>query len=120
MRQATPFSATASRVHGVDVLTLVGEIDMSSGPIFERAAKHLAKGRDATLVLDLGGVTFMDSTGLAIIAGTLKRIAPRGGRLCVRGASPMICRLLEITGITDSEHVEIFNPDNDLPFAANG
>ena len=44
MRQATPFSATASRVHGVDVLTLVGEIDMSSGPIFERAAaKHLAK-----------------------------------------------------------------------------
>ena len=70
-------------------------------------------------MLDVSAVTFMDSTGLAIIAGTLKRITPSGGRLCVRGASPMICRLLEITGIADSEYVEIFDPDNDLPFAAN-
>ena len=120
MRQTTPFRATASRVHGEDVLTLAGEIDMSSGPKFARAAKSLVNGRRRTVVFDMTDVTFMDSTGLTIIAGAVNRIAPSGGRLCIRGASPMICRLFEITGICESEHLEIARADEDLPSAANG
>jgi anti-sigma B factor antagonist len=120
MRQTTPFTATACRVHGQDVLTLVGEIDMLSGPKFARAAELLGHGPRPAVVFDMTGVTFMDSTGLTIIAGTLNRIVPGGGRLCIRGASPMICRLFEITGICESEHFEIAPADDDLPSAASG
>jgi len=120
MRQTTPFSATASRVHGEHVLTLVGEIDMASGPKFARAAKSFVTGRPGKVVFDMTGVTFMDSTGLTIIAAAVNRIAPGGGRLCIRGASPLICRLFEITGICESEYLEIARADDDLPSAANG
>jgi len=57
---------------------------------------------------------------LTIIAGTLRRLDRLGGRLCIRGASPMICRLLEITGIVQSEILEISPIVTDLPTAANG
>ena len=120
MRQTTPFSARASRVRGEPLLTLVGEIDMSSGPKFARAAQSLVSGRRGKVVFDMTGVTFMDSTGLTIIAAAVNRIAPSGGRLCIRGASPMICRLFEITGICESDYLEIARVDDDLPSAANG
>ncbi|HZX55470.1 MAG TPA: STAS domain-containing protein, partial [Ilumatobacteraceae bacterium] len=79
----------------------------------------IAGGRGITIVFDMSRVTFMDSTGLSVIAGTLRRLEPVGGRLCIRGASPMIRRLLEITGITQSEMFEVAPAVTDLPAAVN-
>jgi len=120
MKQMTPFNCWTSRVQGQDVLTLIGEIDLSTGPLFDRAAKPLGARLNSTLVFDLSGVTFMDSTGLTVIASTLKRLAPRGSRLRIRGASPMICRLFEITGIYESEYLDLVGADDELPSAASG
>jgi anti-anti-sigma factor len=119
MKQTTPFSLTITRGPGEVVLTLAGEIDTLTGPRFDEAAEVIQGGRGITIVFDMSRVTFMDSTGLSVIAGTLRRLQPVGGRLCIRGASPMIRRLLEISGITQSEMFEIAPVVSDLPTAAN-
>jgi len=100
------------------VLTLAGEIDASTGPTFAREAQLMGGGPGVTLVFDMTGVTFMDSTGLSVIAGTLRRLQSVGGRLCIRGASPMMCRLLEISAITESPNVEIATIFGRLPTTA--
>src|SRR4051794_25657787 len=120
MKQTTRLNATISRLPGEVVLTLVGEIDTLTAPIFEAAADAIEGGRTETLVFDVAGVTFMDSTGLTIIAGTLRRLNRLGGRLCIRGASPMVCRLLEITGIVQSEILDVRPIVTNLHTAANG
>ena len=120
MKQTAPLNTTISRRPGEVVLTLAGEIDMLTAPTFEAAADAMGAGRSVTLVFDMAGVTFMDSTGLTIIAGTLRRLNRVGGRLCIRGASPMICRLLEITGIVQSENLEINPIVTGVRTAANG
>jgi len=119
-KQTTPFSATISQAPGQVVLTLVGEIDTLTAPEFQGAAEAMGSGPGVTLVFDMTGVTFMDSTGLSIIAGTLRRVHLNGGRLCIRGASSMICRLFEITGISESEIFEIIPVVKYLPTAASG
>ena len=120
MKQATPLKTTISRVPGEVVLTLVGEIDMLTAPTFEAAADAMEARRNVALVFDMAGVTFMDSTGLTVLASTLRRLNRVGGRLCIRGASPMINRLLEITGMVQSENLEIGPIVSGVPTVANG
>jgi len=120
MKQTPPLDTKISRAPGEVVLTLVGEIDTLTAPTFEAAAEAMEGGRGITVVFDMSGVTFMDSTGLTIIAATLRRLQRLGGRLCIRGASPMMCRLLEITGIVQSEILEIRPIGSVLRTAANG
>src|SRR3954453_3669662 len=119
MKQTTPFSLTITRGPGEVVLTLAGEIDTLTGPRFDEAAEVIGGGGGMANVFDKRRVTFMDSTGLSVIARTLRRLEPVGGRLCIRGASPMIRRLLEITGITQSEMFEVTPAVSDLPAAVN-
>lgn len=55
-----------------------------------------------TVVLDLGGVTFMDSTGLAAIVGAMNRARDSGADLKVAAPlPPQPQRLLELTGVLD-------------------
>ena len=106
MTQTTPFSATVWYRSDEVVLTLTGEIDTSSAPRFGKAVGRLG-GPDKALVFDLTGVTFLNSAGLSVIAGTLRRLERVGGRLIIRGASPRIHRVLEVSGFGDCELVEI-------------
>jgi len=83
------------------VIALSGDIGIAdAAAIWDRVRRVLSTGH-RELVLDLGAVTFMDSTGL----GTLLRIAnecpPRGIRLTLRAVSPQVRRLMEVTGTQD-------------------
>ncbi len=55
---------------------------------------------EATVVLDLLGVTFLDSTALGVLVGALKRCRELGGELHVVVADPRIVKIFEITGLT--------------------
>ncbi|MDR0916569.1 MAG: STAS domain-containing protein [Oscillospiraceae bacterium] len=50
-------------------------------------------------VVDLGGVTFMDSSGLAVLMKTRRRVTQIGGKVRVTGASERIERILNSAGI---------------------
>ena len=58
--------------------------------------------RDVTvheLVLDLSGMTFMDSAGIGVILGRFRELSMRGGRMIVRGMNASVDRLFQMSGI---------------------
>jgi anti-anti-sigma factor len=89
---------------GDTVFTLSGELDPHTAPALRTEIdRTLASGR-TRLVLDLAGLTFIDSSGLRVIISAHKDAAERGGRLLLRSPSPTTRRLLDITGLLD--HIE--------------
>jgi anti-sigma B factor antagonist len=53
-------------------------------------------------VVDLSGVTFMDSTGLSVLVGALKRLRLMDGRLTVVAPDDDLRRIFEVTGLDRS------------------
>ena len=77
-------------------IELAGDIDLAVGEeVHERvcAAAHAAATDGHELVIDLGGVTFMDSTGLNCIAHAM-HILGRDGRVVLTRTPPVIRRVL--------------------------
>ena len=80
---------------GTTVLALRGELDVSSAAtVRDEVTAALAESPDA-LVFDLAGLTFMDSSGIAILLVAAKAVPVR-----LRRPSPAVARLIELTGLT--------------------
>jgi anti-anti-sigma factor len=84
---------------GLPRLAVEGELDLSSVSALEEAvADALGGAEDGGVVeLDLGGVTFMDSTGLRGLLTARQRAEAAGRRLRVVAATPAVRRVLELT-----------------------
>ena len=81
------------------VVHVSGEIDVYTAPMLrERLDAHIAAGRH-DLVVDLGGVTFMASTGLGVLVGRLKLVRAASGTLRVACANERILSVFSITGL---------------------
>lgn len=83
------------------VLTVTGDLDLASaGGFTVQAAQALAAldGRIERLVLDLGGLAFLDCAGARALA-RLAGAAPAGCPVIVRAVSPAAARLLHLTGL---------------------
>jgi anti-sigma B factor antagonist len=90
---------TAEDVGARTVVHVAGEIDVSSADrLRERVAALVAEQR-TDLVIDLTEVTFMDSTGLGLLVGTLKRVRTAGGRLVLVVDSERLLKVFRITGL---------------------
>jgi anti-sigma B factor antagonist len=88
------------RIQGhLPVITIVGEIDVATAPqLRESLHEVIAKGQ-ATVVLDLLEVTFLDSTALGVLVGGLKRCRDLGGELYIVVADARLKKIFEITGL---------------------
>jgi anti-anti-sigma factor len=84
---------------GRAVLALVGELDMASAERLQQAFDDDALRADTTVVLDLAGLQFIDSTGLRVILRALERCRGRGQGFAITRGSPQVQRLLSITGV---------------------
>jgi len=80
-------------------IELRGELDMSAAPgLSEAMAKT---GGEVTVVLDLSGVTFLDSSAIAALVAAGRNIREGGGRLQIGPRSEIVARVLEITGLDE-------------------
>ena len=77
-----------------------GEIDIAGGPVLDAAILE-REPTAAEVVIDLGNVSFIDSSGLRSLLGAARRARARDGRVVLRNVGPEIARLLEITGTTE-------------------
>jgi anti-anti-sigma factor len=75
-----------------------GDIDMAGGPVLE--ASILQREALQQLVIDLGDVSFIDSSGLRSLLGASRRAHARGAEVVLRAVGPEVARLLDITGTT--------------------
>jgi anti-anti-sigma factor len=76
-----------------------GEIDLAVADEF-RATVLDALERADRVAIDFSEVTFLDSSGLGVIAAALKQTQNDGGQLIVVGLSERVRAVLEITGMT--------------------
>ncbi len=78
-------------------LTLVGELDLATTPILDRALQ--VRDRVDAIVLDLGHLEFVDCAGLGTLLDWLARARREGWRLEVdRALSPQVAKLVALTG----------------------
>ena len=81
----------------VDV-TIRGELDAHSSVQFEQRANGALDAQDElrTMVLDLGGITFIDSSGLRSLLRLQETCDERGGILFVRQPSDVVSRIIDL------------------------
>jgi anti-sigma B factor antagonist len=87
--------------NGTPVVTVEGEIDVATAPQLRECLHEVIAEGNATVVLDLLPVTFLDSTALGVLVGALKRCRELGGELHVVVSDPRIMKIFEITGLTN-------------------
>jgi anti-sigma B factor antagonist len=88
------------------VLRVSGEIDIQTSPILEEQLRLTMDGGDTSLVVDMGDVSFLDSTGLSVLVGALQRCRAAGGDLRLVAPQPNVRRVLDITGLAETFHVD--------------
>ncbi len=85
---------------GVLELKLAGEVDMATVDPLREAAKTAASSGDYdTLVFDLTGLTFIDSTGLHALTEANRAMMARGGRVQIVCAPGNLLKVFELTGL---------------------
>jgi len=85
------------------VCRLAGELDSINAP---RLRTVLGELIDTEVVVDLSGLEFIDSSGLGVLVGALKRFDAAGHRLRLRAPTTAIARVFSITGLDQAFVVE--------------
>jgi anti-anti-sigma factor len=89
---------TLDVVHGGDAteVTVVGEVDLASAPQLRTELAQLT----GSVVVDLAGVTFMDSVGISVLMLTQRRLVESGGgSLVLRAPQDHVRRVIELVGL---------------------
>lgn len=81
------------------VLRVGGEVDVATAPRLREQLIVLVNEQRYQLVVDLSDVDFIDSTGLGVLIGALKRVRSHDGDLHLVCSDPRIVRVFEITGL---------------------
>lgn len=90
--------------NGIAVVNVQGEVDVYTAPrLREELHRSLDQGSNK-LVVNLADVAYMDSSGLGVLIGALKRAREEKGDLLVAAPNARISRILEVTGLS-----KIFN-----------
>src|SRR4051794_18075012 len=79
------------------VITVSGEIHVSTAPEFSRRLNAAIALGKTGLVLDLTPPEFIDSTGLSVLLNGLRRVTRQRGRMALVCTNPTVLRLFEIT-----------------------
>jgi anti-sigma B factor antagonist len=106
-------------------VALAGELDISETPAVQQALMALEERRPPLLVMDLRGLTFLDSSGLRLILEADLRARRTGRRLTlVRGPETVhrvfLIALLEkrLDFVDDPAEIEIHHEDDPPPAAS--
>jgi len=80
---------------------LTGEIDHhGAGKLRDSIDDTLRRTCPRLLVMDFGGVEFMDSSGIGIVLGRYRLMQDMGGKLALRNLPPHIRKVMQVAGIS--------------------
>lgn len=94
-----PSGLELSPIGGPAVLAVCGELDGNTAPQFRACLDGLIAAGEQTVVLDLGGLTFMDSKGIGVLVWAAKRLRGADGDLVLRSPTPQTVIILQISGL---------------------
>lgn len=83
-----------------EVIEVTGEIDVYTAPKLREALIDLVNRGCHRLVVDMESVEFLDSTGLGVLVGGLKRVRANDGSLSIVCTKDRLLKVFRITGLT--------------------
>jgi anti-anti-sigma factor len=87
--------------HGdATVIAVSGRVDSATAPQFQAHILELIAGGRLRLVVDLGGLDYIGSTGLRALLVAGKRLKPQGGRLLLAAPRELVRQVLQISGFS--------------------
>jgi anti-sigma B factor antagonist len=99
MAGSSGVSVTSRAGRGCTVVRVAGDLDLASAPDLRAGLQQAVDDGGDTIVLDLAGVPFIDSSGLGTIVLTYKDLQQRAGRLCLAAVQPFVLKVLELTSV---------------------
>jgi anti-sigma B factor antagonist len=113
MRSEQPISLDVRTVDGGIVVVVTGEVDMVTTPQLRDCVQDQIAEQPSVLVLDLSGLSFLGSSGLAVLVESLEQCRAKEITLRLVCTSREVLRPMEATGLT-----ELFEIYPDLETAA--
>jgi anti-sigma B factor antagonist len=95
---ADPITTSVARRQGVAVVSIGGEIDLSTAPAFEAAIAGALDDGPPVLVIELSEVSFMASVGLRILAATHEKVH-KSAQVAIVANNPATSRPMQLTGL---------------------
>ena len=87
------------RKGGSLTVMLAGELDHHNAAEIRETLDGMLNDSVRELILDMSGVTFMDSSGIGIVLGRYRRMGERGGKLYLSGLGGNAERILKMAGV---------------------
>jgi anti-anti-sigma factor len=93
-----PIRTEIGNEEGVPVVTIEGELDLSTVDAVRRVLTPVVDSEPERIVLDLRGLEFMDSSGIALMLSVANRVPT----VELRHPSDIIRQVIQITGLTEA------------------
>lgn len=84
---------------GVTVVRAPDRLDMVAAPRLKQLVDRTVREGDGRVVVDLGGTSFVDSSGLGALIGGLKTARQAGGDLRIAAAGEQVTTVLRLTNL---------------------
>ncbi|MFC4910869.1 STAS domain-containing protein [Actinomadura gamaensis] len=109
------FAVEHRAVRELTVVKISGEIDVFTSPRLREMLLDIIDNGGLHLVVDLGEVTFLDSTGLGVLVGIYHRLRARDGSMSFMGVNDRVRRVFHVTQLTK---IFVLHQDLDEALAA--
>lgn len=92
-------SVTSRTVDDFEIIEVGGEIDVYTAPKLREGIVAAIDAGHTRLIIDVQKVDFLDSTGLGVLVGALKRVRADGGSLDIVCTHDRLLKIFAITGL---------------------
>jgi anti-sigma B factor antagonist len=113
MAQAMATFTVVNSGHSECVVRAEGEIDLASAPELREVLTAELRVGPAKLIIDMAGVTFIDSTGLSAMIDAFKQGQATGTQVVLRAPSVRVRRVLEVSGLDKVLLVVVADPPHE-------
>lgn len=90
------FRVSSESANESTLVRVAGEVDLYAAPRLENELEGVIRSGAKRVIVDLTGVPFLDSSGLAVLLGAARKLGR--GNLVLTGVQPQIARVLLTTG----------------------
>jgi anti-sigma B factor antagonist len=87
---------------GAQVVEIQGDVELHSAARVREELRRACDEKGVRCIVDMSGVPFIDSTGVGVLVGALKRAREHSGTFAIANPQPRVRRVFEITGLLDA------------------
>ena len=88
------------------VITIGGELEYGTAARLRSALLEISRSDARTLVLDMAGIEFLDSSGISLLIQAKQRFDSQGSAFVLRRPPARVTRVFEVAGVADLFTIE--------------